>query len=222
MTALLSKTDHDIRTAVRDELEWIPELRGAPKIAVGVANGVVTLTGLLYSHAQRVAANGAAHRVRGVAAVVDHLDIARTTEDLPEEELSSMVRKALDGAPEVPSGIMSNVNDGVVVLTGEVQWDHQRRSAQRVAAWVKGVRAVDNRVTLSHRASAADTHERIRNALVRNAIIDANAIDVETEGTTVILRGTVRTWLEKSQASRTAWASPHVAEVDNRIIVEAD
>ena len=35
----------------------------------------------------------------------------------------------------------------------------------------------------------------------------------------VMLTGTVRSWAEKNQAVEAAWASPHVTEVDNRIVV---
>ena len=77
MTALLTKADHDIQLAVRDELDWIPELFDAPRIAVGVSKGVVTLTGLVETHLQRVAAKRAAFRVHGVHAVVDRVEIMR-------------------------------------------------------------------------------------------------------------------------------------------------
>lgn len=222
MTALLTKADHDIQVAVREELDWIPELFEAPRIAVAVAKGVVTLTGQVETHPERVAAKRAAYRVHGVHAVVDHIEIMHTSADLADTDVAAAVHHALEWASDLPPGIHSTVRDGVAILTGEVQWEHQRRRAQDTVEWVKGVRTVDNRITLARRPSAPDTRERIHNALVRNAIIDANAIEVETDGTTVILRGNVRTWLEKSQASRTAWSSPHVTEVDNRIIVAAD
>lgn len=222
MTALLTKADHDIQLAVREELDWIPELLDAPRIAVGVAKAVVTLTGQVDSHLERVAAKRAAFRVQGVRAVVDRIDVVRSPEAIADDEIAVAVLHALEWASDLPPGIGSSVHDGVATLTGEVQWEHQRRRVQRTVEWVKGVHSVDNRLTLARRPSAPDTRERIHNALVRNAIIDANAIEVETDGTTVILRGTVRTWLEKSQASRTAWSSPHVTEVDNRIIVSAD
>jgi osmotically-inducible protein OsmY len=220
MTALLSKADHDLQRAVREELAWIPELLDAPPISVGVSEGAVTLTGSVDSQGQRLAAKRAALRVRGARSVVDRLDVASDVWNLADADVAAAVQGALAGASVIPEGVQTQVKHGAVVLTGEVQWDHQRRSAERIALWVKGVKSVDNRITLSRRPSATDTAERIRHALVRNAIIDANAIEVETVGTTVILRGSVRTWLEKSQAARTAWASPHVTEVDNRIVIE--
>lgn len=222
MTALLTKADQGVQVAVREELDWVPDLVDASRITVGVTKGVVTLTGQVDSPQERVAAKRAAFRVHGVHAVVDRIDVRRSSADISDTDVAAAVHHALDWASDLPTGIRSTVHDGVAILTGEVQWDHQRRRAQRTVEWVKGVHSVDNRLTLARRPSAPDTRERIHNALIRNAIIDANAIEVETDGTAVILRGTVRTWLEKSQASRTAWSSPHVTEVDNRLIVVAD
>jgi len=221
MSALLTKADHDIQTAVREELDWVPDLTTSPEIGVSIQTGVVTLTGHTPSNAERLAAGRAAARVLGVRGVTNDIEVATSVWDVTEADIADAVDNALHWASDLPAGIHSALRSGVVTLTGEVQWNHQRRNAQRAVERVKGVQAVDNRITLAGRPSADDTRERIHNALVRNAIIDANSIKVEIEGTRVILRGAVRTWLEKSQASHTAWASPHVTEVDNRLIVVA-
>jgi transposase len=49
--------------------------------------------------------------------------------------------------------------------------------------------------------------------------IDASRVTVEASGGEVILRGTVRSWAERQEAERVAWAAPGVTKVDNRIIV---
>lgn len=223
MTKLLSKADHEVQVAVQDEIAWTPELIGtSTAVGVGVEKGIVTLYGQVESNVARLAAKRAASQVRGVRSIVDDIEVATSVWDYSETDIANAVQNALHWASDVPAGIHSVLHKGKVTLTGEVQWDHQRRAAKRAIERVTGVDAVDNQITLARRPSAEDTRERIQHAIVRNAILDANAIDVQTDGTTVVLRGTVRTWLEKRQASRTAWASPHVTEVDNRLIVEAD
>ena len=110
--------------------------------------------------------------------VVDDIEVTRSVWDYTETDVAEAVQNALHWASDVPPGIHSELHTGVVTLTGEVQWNHQRRAAQRAIERVTGVDSVDNRITLARRPSAPDTRERIQHALVRNAILDANAIDV--------------------------------------------
>ncbi|WP_457819767.1 BON domain-containing protein [Staphylococcus aureus] len=62
---------------------------------------------------------------------------------------------------------------------------------------------------------------KIEDALRRSAELDASRITVEANGGEVILRGTVRSWAERQEAERAAWAAPGVTRVDNRVAVVA-
>jgi osmotically-inducible protein OsmY len=64
-----------------------------------------------------------------------------------------------------------------------------------------------------------DIKARIEEALRRLAEVDASRIRVEADGSTVILEGTVRSWAERQEAERAAWAAPGVTRVENRIVV---
>lgn len=211
--------DLDIQTAVQDELEWTPDVDSAG-IGVAVEAGTVSLSGEVDSYPKRIAATKAALRVRGVNAVVDGLTVhPRSGWTVTETDIAKEVHRALKWASDVPDTVKATIEHHVVTLTGEVDWDFERRAAKRAVQYLRGVYSVDNLITLAARPSAADAEERIKNALTRNAQLDAAAIDATVSGETVTLTGTVRSWAEKQQAGWAAWASPHVSAVDNRIRV---
>ena len=104
-----------------------------------------------------------------------------------------------------------------MTLRGEVEWNYQRSDAARVVRRLTGVKGVTNLITVKPRVTPADIKKKIEEALKRTAEADAQKITVEVDGSKVILRGTVRSWAEREEAERQAWAAPGVTSVDNRI-----
>ena len=84
---------------------------------------------------------------------------------------------------------------------------------------IKGVKGVSNLIQLKPRAEPTEIKQKIQEAFKRNAEVDANRITVETHGGEVVLKGTVRSWIEREEAERVAWSAPGVTKVDDRIIV---
>ena len=73
-TATTSRSDEQIQREVLAELQWDARVR-PNEIGVAVKDGVVTLTGWIDSYAKWWAAAEAAHRVRGVKAVANDLEV---------------------------------------------------------------------------------------------------------------------------------------------------
>ena len=61
----------------------------------------------------------------------------------------------------------------------------------------------------------------IEAALKRLAQLDSKQINVEVDGETVILTGTVHSWFEREEAERAAWSEPGIRRVEDLIIVAA-
>ncbi|WP_426625242.1 BON domain-containing protein [Leifsonia sp. McL0607] len=212
--------DLSVRQAVESELAWTPDIV-APTIGVGVDAGVVTLTGEVGTLHERIAAVEAAQRVAGVRTVADELRLPDSGDEPHGRSLATAVDGILAWTAGVPSdGIHADVQGHHVVLTGEVEWDAQRVAAKRAVERISGVHSVESRIELTRRPHADDVAEEIRNALVRNAILDARHIVVSVDGEEITLTGAVSSWIEHQQAVRTAWASPHVRQVHDQLRVE--
>ena len=67
-------SDIQLRQNVLDELEFEPSIDAA-HIGVTVDDGVVTLTGHLSSYAEKIAAEEAVRRVKGVRAIAEEIEV---------------------------------------------------------------------------------------------------------------------------------------------------
>jgi osmotically-inducible protein OsmY len=212
--------DLTVRRAVESELAWTPDVT-APAIGVAVDGGVVTLTGDVGTLHERIAVVEAVQRVSGVRTVADELRLPEPGGDPHGRTLAAAVDGILAWTAGVPrTRIHADVQGRRVVLTGEVEWDSERVAAKRAVERLHGVHEVESRIELSRRPQADDVAEQIRNALVRNAILDAGRITVTVDGDEIALTGSVGSWTERQQALRTAWSSPHVRQVHDRLRVE--
>jgi osmotically-inducible protein OsmY len=215
------KSDLQIQKDVMAELKWDPFLK-ASEIGVAVKNGVVTLNGLVSSYSMKLAAEKAAKNVAGVKAVAEDIQVGispafRKT----DTEIATAVLNALKWHTGVrDEKIKIKVEDGIVTLEGEVEWEFQRTNARTAIENLLGVHSVVNLIKVHPKVEPADIKQKISNAFHRSATVDSSRIKVDISGKTVTLSGKVRSFMEKDDAARAAWFAPGVVKVINNIEIE--
>ena len=214
----MDKSDSVLKQDVSNELAWDPSVK-ATELGVAVKDGVVTLTGHLDTYAEKEAAMRAMRRVAGVKAIAVEVDVKLSAEHKRSDtDIAKSAEAVLKWNTLVPiDAVRLTVDHGWVLLQGEVEWDFQRRTAEKVIRTLMGVVGVSNEIKLRAKPQAADLSRKIEDALKRQAIREAQHIRIAVDGTTVTLSGRVHSWHEREAAQGVAWSAPGVRAVINEL-----
>ena len=213
-------TDRELQQHVQNALDWEPSIEST-EIGVSVDNGIVTLRGDVHSYAERSAAERVALRVYGTKAVANDINIRLTSPyERTDTEIAQAAVSALKWNTMVPADKVNlAVSNGWITLTGTTDRQYQRDAAARAVRDLMGVKGVTNNITLKPHVKAGDVQSKIEAAFKRSAEIDARRVNVTASDGKVTLAGNVRSWAERREAERAAWAAPGVMQVEDRITV---
>jgi hypothetical protein len=216
------KTDSELKKDVLAELAWDPVVPEA-RVGVSVSNGVVTLTGHLDSSSEKIAVRRAVERVGEVKTVAIEIDVIPLgVHQRSDTEIAAAVDHALSWSTSVPKDrIRVTVEKGWVTLSGEVDWNFQRRAVERLVRPLKGVVGISDNIGLKVAAAPVNLTNRIQDALVRQAMREAKRIEIATDGSVVTIKGQVHSWAERSAIEGATWSAPGVSRVNNQLTVQA-
>lgn len=212
------RTDAQLKLDVLRALEMEPAVNAAP-ISAKVDEGMVTLAGHVHSLAESWYAERAVRRVPGILALSVEIDVELPVADQRDDD--DMARTASDvlrwttSLPEDSVDVM--VSGGWLTLTGEVKWDHERRAAVAAVRLLTGLRGLTDLIRVRAQVSRVAVKEGIDTALQRFATGSAPMVVVEVHGAQVTLTGEVHSWAQRALARRSAWGTPGVYSVIDRM-----
>ena len=213
-------TDQELKQHVENALEWEPSV-DTSDVGVAVEDGVVTLRGNVRSYAEKGAAERVALRVYGVKAVADDLNVRLLSGyERSDTDIAQTAVAALKWNTFVPADrVTVAVSDGWLTLKGTLEWQYQKTAAASAVRNLMGVKGVTNDIVVKPHVNASNVQAKIEAAFKRSAEIDARRIHVTAEEGKVILTGNVRSWAERQEAERAAWAAPGVTQIDDRLTI---
>jgi len=216
------RSDSGIKDDVINELRWDLEITSPDAIAVGVADGAVTLAGHASNYAEKLAAARAAERVYGVRAVANDLKVQLPGLPRDDSDIAQAIAHVLEWNVQVPEGVQAQVREGWVTLSGEVDHDYQRREVERMVRQVRGVTGVTEVISVRPPSSPERVQTVIEDAFNREARVDARHIEVEVSGNIVKLFGNVHSSHEAAAAKAAAASAPGIVAVESHLVVTSD
>src|SRR5688500_12614106 len=169
------QSDEQVQRDVLEELRLEPTV-DASQIGVTAKDGVVTLTGVVSTLAEKYAAEAVAKRVYGVRGVADDVEVRlfddgrRTDADVAKAALDALKWDSM-----VPDDkVKVTVEQGWVTLEGSVDWNYQREAAGRSVRNLNGVRGLSNLLSVKPKSkvSPAEVKREIFDAFRRSADLE--------------------------------------------------
>jgi osmotically-inducible protein OsmY len=217
------KSDQELQADVLAELKWDPRVHGN-EVGVIAKDGAVTLTGVVQSYAEKLAAERAAKRVKGVRAIAQDIEVKLPDETRTSDEgIAERIARLIAWTSTLRNtNVLAEVRSGYVSLTGEADHPYQKQLAARCVGELDGVIGITNDISIRARAPELHAREVVRQitrALHRHANLEASNIHVSVADGKVKLEGTIPTYPERDLVEEAVWATGGVKEIEDRLRV---
>jgi osmotically-inducible protein OsmY len=213
-----------IKKEVVDQLAWDDRVP-ASDVTVEVRGATVRLGGSVPSYPARLAAATDAWSIPDVSRVENAIRVLPPDSVGPpvaDPRIEADARAALEVNPEIDAAdVEVEVYDGAIVLRGAVNAFWKKPYAEELVGNVRGVREVDNRLTIVPGRASVDQEiaADILEAIDRSREVDKDDVDVAVSSGRVTLSGVVPTWAARSAAYQAARFASGVRDVRNEIVL---
>ena len=213
-------SDSDITDWVKDALYQDVRV-DSYDINVSTTNGVVMLTGSVSNLASKKYADLEAKKIDGVLGVINEITVSPGWRS--DTDIRNAVRRRILNSSVIESeGIHVQCVDGKVTLSGKVDSYSQKREAGLLASEVRGVKDVENNITIEWTSERSD--DEIESdavaALKRDVYLTDLPITVTVKDAVVTLEGTVGSAYEKDRVYDDVRWIRNVESVNNKLKVE--
>jgi osmotically-inducible protein OsmY len=118
--------------------------------------------------------------------------------------------------------IQAIIKNGIVTLTGDVDWYYQKSAAFNAINKLFGIKSIINNIEVKPIIviDSSKVKSQITKEFERHARIDADKIKVTVEGKKIILTGKVSSYEEIDEAEDAAWSIAGVEKVDNKLTID--
>lgn len=213
------KSDHQIQLDVLAELNWEPSV-SASDVGVSVKDGIVTLSGHVKSYAEKWHAEQAAQRVIGVKALAIELEVTLEGSSIRNDvDIARSAENVLEWLILPKNAVKVVVEKGWITLSGALNWEYQRLIASTAVRYLMGVTGVSNQIAIKSGVNSTMVKSDIEAALKRSATAVAQKVNVEVKDDSVTLTGSVHNWSERELVKNSAWGTPGVHHVVDKMTI---
>ncbi|CAN5850815.1 hypothetical protein BH11PSE12_BH11PSE12_28610 [soil metagenome] len=150
------KTDAQVKHDVTVALQWEPSVN-AGQVSIFVNSGRVTLAGHVSSYSEKWDAERVTQRIAGVKAVTSEIDVQLPSASArSDSDIALSVNKALQWMHYLPKdSIKVHVDNGWVMLFGEVEWEFQKQAIRGAVRFLVGIKGVIDHLSITPMVSMA-------------------------------------------------------------------
>ena len=213
--------DKQLRQTVLDELEFDPSI-DTSHISVAAEDGVVTLNGHVGSYYEKFDIERAVRRIKGVTAIAEEIGVRYPSDKkISDDEIAKRAVNILKWYAVIPhEAVQVTVQRGLVTLSGQVNWQYQKKAAEDAVRKLSGTIGIVNNIIIAPKVEPSDVQKKIEDALRRRAEVKAKTIRINVRDRNKIsLEGVVDSWDEREAAENAAWSVAGVQAVDNRLTI---